>query len=52
MSDEMIHDAAASLCADGVKNGAVAKETWLKDRYKRVRYQDVSSRPDEYSASL
>lgn len=42
MSDDMIYDAAADLCSHGVKNGAMGKEPWLKDRYLRVRYQDVS----------
>ena len=39
----MIYDAAADLCSHGVINGAIGKEPWLKDRYVRIRYQDVSN---------
>lgn len=45
MSDDMIYDAAADLCSHGVKNGAMGKEPWLKDRYLRVRYQDMVDKP-------
>ena len=39
----MIYDAASDLCSHGVSNGAIGKESWLKDRYIRIRYQDVSN---------
>ena len=37
MSEEMIYEAAVALCTNGVKNGAIAKEPWLRERYMRIR---------------
>jgi len=51
-TESEIQDAAEKICTAGVANDAISKESWIKDKYMRIKYEDLVAHPHKMVLEL